>query len=529
MLGVGMHPILAGIRAISCAAIVWAICIVAAQGQGPQLTAPLAPPPLESVAPGVPAPLPPSAAPGVTPDVAQDNASDVVPPDFSNEPIVVEVRVVGNRTVKTSKILTHVRTRAGRPFRMEQIEQDVRELNRVYRFIDIKTSYQDAPNGRVVIFEVIERPTLRSVKYVGYQKVKEKTLAKETGIKAGDAADPYKVEEARKALEDYYHSKGFSVARVTIHEGNKPGDLDAIFVIHEGPKQKILWTDFVGNSIANDDRLRTQVQSKQGILWLFKGEFDPKQIEEDENRLTAYYRGLGFFRAKVAHEYTFGESGQWARVTFVINEGPRYKVRDISFLGNTKFSTDELSKDFKLHAGEYFNQNKMDADIRAMQETYGSVGYIFTDVNAENRFLEQPGQLDLVYKFTEGDRYRVGEINPEIKGEYPHTKITTVLDRISLQPGDIVDIRELRASERRLKQCGLFEVSPQTGVQPKIVFSPETAEPADSEVPADRQIARPPARPDGFRGQSPDDAEPTEDRWLERAPQGAWPCFSSRR
>ena len=194
-------------------------------------------------------------------------------------------------------MLQHIRTRADRPFRMDVIEHDVRELNKTGLFVDIRTSYQEVPGGRVVIFEVVERPTLRYVKYVGWQKIKEKTLAKESGLKAGDAADPYAVEEARRTLEEYYHEKGFGLARVTIKEGNKPGDRGAIFVIHEGPKQKMAWTGFVGNTIANDDRLRTQIQSKQGIFWVFKGEFNRKEIEEDKNRLTAYYRGLGFFRA----------------------------------------------------------------------------------------------------------------------------------------------------------------------------------------------------------------------------------------
>jgi outer membrane protein insertion porin family len=494
----------------------------------------LGPPNAEPIAPSPPyagQPVPPypdagtlmPAAPGAVPIDPTPGAAVLV------EPQVVEVRIVGNETVKTDKVLQHLRTRAERPFRMDVIERDVRELNKTGLFVDIRTSYQEVPGGRVVIFEVVERPTLRYVKYVGWQKVKEKTLAKESGLKAGAAADPYAVEEARRTLEEYYHEKGFGLARVTIKEGNKPGDRGAIFVIHEGPKQKVAWTGFIGNTIANDDRLRTQIQSKQGIFWVFKGEFSRKEIEEDKNRLTAYYRGLGFFRARVGDEVTFSASQEWAFVTFVIDEGPRYTIRDVSCIGNTKFLTDDLVEKLKLQSGEYFNQAKMDADIRALEEKYGSVGYIFTDVKAEPRFLERPGELDIVYEFSEGDRYRVGKILPEIKGEYPHTKITTVLNRISLQPGDIVDIRELRASERRLQACGLFEVNPQEGVKPKIVFSPVDAQPIDPDKATEHGIARPPSRPDGFRGQSPDEAEPAADGWLEPSRQGAWPFFTRRR
>ena len=96
---------------------------------------------------------------------------------------------------------------------------------------------------------------------------------------------------------------------------------------------------------------------------------------------------------------------------------------------------------------------------------------------------------------TEGQRYRVGQINVRIGGEHPHTKHSTILNRLSLRPGDILDIRKLRADERRLKSSGLFLNDAAKGEGPRIVFSkPEQSE---------EQIATGPG--EGFRGQSPDD------------------------
>ncbi|MBN1588897.1 MAG: hypothetical protein JW888_05230 [Pirellulales bacterium] len=415
---------------------------------------------------------------------------------------VVEVRIVGNQTFKKERILPHIHTRVGRPYRNTTIQRDVRRLYKTGMFVTIEPSYQDLPQGRVVIFKVIERPTLKYVKYVGNQKIKDKTLVKETGLAAGDAADPFSVEEARRAIEDFYHEKGFSLARVSVSEGNKPGDCGAVFVIHEGPKQKILWTDFVGNTIASDAVLTTHVQSKQGIFWLFKGEFDRKVVEADKDALVAYYRGLGFFRAKVGAEVTGDPDGQWVRITFVIDEGPRWSVHDVSFVGNSKLPTSTLREALKLKTGDFFAQNAMNADILRLREQYGAKGYIFADVKAEPRFLEEPGQLDLVYRIDEGDRYRMGRVFPKILGDSPHTKITVLLNAMSQQPGDIIDTRELRASERRIQFSQVFDVNPQTGKQPKIVFSPADAKEIEEEPPA--QIARPPRTPNGFRGQSPD-------------------------
>jgi len=411
---------------------------------------------------------------------------------------VVEVRIVGNRTIPREKILPHVYTRAGRPFDVRLIEEDVRRLNRSGMFVYVRPLTQRVPGGRVVIFEVAERPILLEVKYVGNRRVSRKVLQQQTGLKVGDALDPFEVEEGRRKIEEYYHSKGYSKVRVTILEGNKPTDRRAIYLINEGPRQKIVWTSFVGNTIASDARLRTQIKSKPPILYLFKGDLNREQLDEDVRRLTAYYRGLGFFRARIGREVEDSGWDNWVWVTFVIDEGPRYKVRDVSFVGNKKFSTEQLAQKVSLRGGEYFNQAQLNADLAAIREQYGSVGYIFADVKAEPRFLDEPGLLDLVYNISEGDRYRVGRINVEIKGDVPHTRISTVLNRISLKPGDIVDIRELRASERRLRASGLFLVDPAAGIVPKIVFSP-------LELEDDTHVARDPRHRVNYRGQSPDE------------------------
>ena len=415
--------------------------------------------------------------------------------DEGAEP-VVQVRVEGNVGVPREKILPHIRTRAGRPYDPELIEEDVRRLYGSGLFVNVKPRWQRVDGGRVVIFEVYERPILHYVKYVGNQKVKKKTLEKEADIKAGDAMDTVAVEEGRRRLLEFYHSHGFSKARVTIVEGDRPSDRGVIYLINEGQKQRVLWTHFVGNTIASDARLKTQIRSKPGFLWFFNGEVDRKQIDEDLDRLTAYYRSLGFFAARVGRELHFNEDQNWLTLRFVIDEGPRYVVRNVSFIGNTKFSSEELAAETRLKEGEFFNQADMRHDQITITDKYGSQGYVFAEIKPDPRFLlEEAGQLDLVYNVREGQPCRVGRITPKITGEYPHTQITTILNRLSLKPNDIVDTRKLRASERRLEASELFEVDPTRGIAPKIVFSPPDLE--DVEI----RNAQRPGQP---RSQNPD-------------------------
>ncbi|MFM8803975.1 MAG: hypothetical protein ACKOK8_08710, partial [Planctomycetia bacterium] len=107
-------------------------------------------------------------------------------------------------------------------------------------------------------------------------------------------------------------------------------------------------------------------------------------------------------------------------------------------------------------------------------------------------------------------RYRVGKINVRIRGEHPHTRHSTVLNRLSLRPGDILDIRKLRDDERRLKASSLFLADAAKGEGPRIVFSKPEGE--------DTQIARDPKRP-GFRGQSPDGED---EAVLDLVLEGEW-------
>ena len=448
---------------------------------------------------------------GVSPLPAVDPLVGPAEPDRPAD-LIVEVRIEGNDTVEVSKLPKLV-TRAGQPFDPQTVEADVRTLHRTQKFVDVHPKYVQVSDGVVVIFQVVERPTLRYVKYVGNRRISTRTLRKKAEVAVGDSMDPYVVEEARRRIEAYYQEKGYEAARVTTVEGNKPGDKGAVFLIDEGRARKVLWTSFVGNTIASDARLMTQIKSKPGFFWFLGGDIDRDVVDADVDTLTAYYRSLGFFQAKVGREVSVVHEGMrdWTNLTFVINEGPRYTVRNVSFVGNSRFKTEFLERELELTGGEYFNQTKMDKDLNQIRDIYGGRGFVFADIQADPRFLEEPGQLDLVYNVSEGQRYRVGKINIRINGENPHTRHSVVLNRLSLRPGDILDIRKLREDERRLKSSSLFAADPAQGQGPRISFSkPEGDEPT--------RMARDPDQP-GFRGQSPDaDGEAVLDLTLE----GEW-------
>ena len=101
---------------------------------------------------------------------------------------------------------------------------------------------------------------------------------------------------------------------------------------------------------------------------------------------------------------------------------------------------------------------------------------MFADVEAETKLFEQPGILDIVYHIEEGEQYRVGRIIVKIDGDERYTRRSVVLNRISMRPGDIFNLREIRNSERRLMASQLFLTDPAQGIAPSITVKPPDPE-----------------------------------------------------
>ena len=100
---------------------------------------------------------------------------------------------------------------------------------------------------------------------------------------------------------------------------------------------------FEGNTISPDGVLKTRIQSKPGYFWyLFGGKVDRNKIDADVQTLTAYYRALGYFRARISRTLDYDEEGKWLALKFIIDEGPRYTVRNVSIEGGNKFASEPL-------------------------------------------------------------------------------------------------------------------------------------------------------------------------------------------
>jgi len=433
--------------------------------------------------------------------------------------IVAAVEILGVPPERQQEVQKHLHSRKDRDFDPETVQGDVRRLHACGLYREVKTFTRQTDGGIVLIYQLFERPRIRKVKHLGNRDISEKKLNKEHGLKEGDPLSAFAVDNARRVIEELYHRSGHPKATVTILEGDQPGDRNVIFVINEGHLQRISNVEFEGNTIVGDERLKTQIESKPGYFWYFiRGKVDREKIDQDVQKLTAYYRALGYFSARVGRELIFDGDAKWLTIKFIIDEGPRYTVRNVVIDGVTKFRPEPLLTFLKLKRGQKFNQSDMNRDVNLLVDLYGSQGYVFADIQPDLRFHLDPGELDLVYHVKEGNIFHVGNINVHIKGDFPHTRETVILNRLSLRHGDTIDMRKVKEDEIRLKRSQVFITSVTEGEPPRIRVNPPSL---DSVRPlAQRRNAEM-----TVRAQNPDETPPPAASVPSQLPPAAEPSI----
>ena len=190
---------------------------------------------------------PPVAAPGYGCRLrARPPPAQPIAPPSPAEDLVVQVQIQGNRAVSIEKILAQVHTRQGRPYDPEIIKEDVVRLQKMGTFVRVQSFSQRVPGGRIVIFRLIERPILQEVHIVGCVDYKEKALKRKSASRPATPPIPSRFRRDAPGWRTSITKKATTRSASPSSEGNKPGQLRAIYTINEGPKTRIWWVNVVG-------------------------------------------------------------------------------------------------------------------------------------------------------------------------------------------------------------------------------------------------------------------------------------------
>ncbi|OYP28996.1 hypothetical protein CGZ80_25675 [Rhodopirellula sp. MGV] len=394
----------------------------------------------------------------------------------SGDQVVSAVTVQGNKSVGQHEILQKLETKSGRFYHRETLLGDVHRLNEMRVFDHVTFRTDETPKGVAVTFIVHERPLITEVMFHGARGMNERELAGRAGLAVGDPLSEFAVESARRRLIDFYKEKKFNQVTITtsIGFGDVPGRV--VFRINEGPLERIKSIDVIGNTILSDARLKKIIKSREAplgvVLWAFNSA-DLAQIDKDVDLLAAHYRNLGYLTATVGRQIEYDKSGKYLHVTFVVNEGKRFQIKNIQIVGNRFVTEDSLRQRLELKPGDMFDGTVLRRDVGEIVYGYGELGFIYADVQPQTIMREEENMVDLVYKIEEGDRWKIGEIRVNIEGEPHLMRETVMLNLLDLHEGDFIDRRLLEVARRRMTRGQLLETNPQIADPPDIIVEPK--------------------------------------------------------
>jgi len=407
---------------------------------------------------------------------------------------IANIIVEGNQTIESGAILAHVKSQPGRPASERQIKEDLRALYATRWFYSVERRYRMTDDGLVLVFRVIERPVVASITVKGNKTFSTRQILKQISIEEGSPFDVATNKSAAKKIERFYHDgKSYPEARVTLEKGGDPDDRDVIFAIEEGPYTVVRNTTFDGNENIGSGLLRLRLKSKRTALgWLanisplgavFGGKYDEGTLPADVASLKEYYHNLGYFDVTVEKEVETDDGHIVPQIKLVknpvrksrfehlpipylrlrrsrgityhytINEGPRYRVRNIEVEGNEVFDQQQLLAESKLQSGDEFNARWLNKDVQEIRELYGTRGHLFAQINAVPRFLEgEDNTVDVVYQIQEDKPYTIRRINVHIDapGGNPHTRETVILNMAKVAPGELADPQNIELTKSRI-------------------------------------------------------------------------------
>jgi outer membrane protein insertion porin family len=382
--------------------------------------------------------------------------------------VVTQIRIEGLVSLTPEQVRAKLLTKPGSPLDARRIDADIKNLNGTKWFTSVEPYYdKDAKDssgkGYILIFTVQEAPVITRIEYRGMTKLKIKDVEATTDIKKGSRADSTRTHLAVGQIKRLYEEKGYEDAEVRLVEGGKTGDTKIVFDIFEGEQHVVRSIDFEGNVFANDAMLRTKITSKTRLLGVIGGKYHRDNLEEDQRKLKEYYQSQGFHEVQVTPVTRTGSSLGDIHLTFVISEKTRYRVRNISFEGNKKISTEKLREGLALHSGQPILESVKEADRKNLISKYNALGCIDTQILPEPRFTDEPGVVDIVYKIEEGEPFLLGELKNYGNERTKDKVLRREAAMAGLIPGEPLDLNRLDIYKRRISSLGYFVVQAQPG------------------------------------------------------------------
>jgi outer membrane protein insertion porin family len=388
----------------------------------------------------------------------QDSIDDAT---LSDRPIA-RVVFAGLERVPEREVLNNIRVAAGQPFDARAVRSDVATLYRLGQFGTIEAKATVLPDGTVeVVFTFAEQPIVKDIQVVGNKLISDQDLRKAIPLYAGGPRDDFLLEQAVTRIKQLYRERGHYLAEVTADESRLKDTGILILRIVEGPRVKVKEIEFTGNEQLRDGELGGEIRTRKAVPLFAKGELDEEVLIDDVAALDKYYKERGFVDVRVDRRVEISADSREAKVVFVISEGPRYRLRSVVVEGLGAegpkplgvFTPEQINDLLYIHPGDIYSRLKIDKSIASVRDSYLLLGHIDVSITDRTVRVGPQAEVDLLLEIREGPRTVAGLVN--IQGNFL-TKDKVVRRLVRMQPGRVLDGRELQRSEDRVRATRLF-------------------------------------------------------------------------
>lgn len=371
--------------------------------------------------------------------------------------LITGVRVTGNKRIEADAIERVIRVKTGDVLRVGDLSKDLKNIYKMGYFDDIRIEAEESEGGKLVVFHVKEKPTIRKISFSGNQVFKDKKLRENLSISTGSILNIFTIKSNIEQLQALYKEKNYHNIKInyTTHDrDNNQADIE--FVFEEGKKIKIKAITFQGNHTFPDKKLKKLIStSEKGFFsWITSsGELNREDLGNDAARLMAYYHTQGFIRAKVADPVVDFE-GQWIFITFKIEEGERFKVGTIDVKGDLILPRARLMPGLQISKEPYFNRETVRMDVLRLTDLYADAGFAYAEISPLTKEDSENLLVDITYSAQKGDKVYFENI--EISGN-TRTRDKVIRRELRIYEQEPYSSSRLKRSVRNLNRLDFFE------------------------------------------------------------------------
>ena len=314
------------------------------------------------------------------------------------------------------------------------------------------------------------RPRVSTINYIGLKKSERDDMEAKLGIIKGGQVTPNILDRAKILAKKYFDDKGYKNAEINIRQRDDVANKNQVILdveVDKKEKMKVHEIIIDGNEKLTEGKIKGKMFTKGAFSKIheagkfsnfFKSKkYTPERWKEDKQHLIEKYNEYGYRDAAIIEDSVWNYDNKHVNIYIKVDEGRRYYIRNINWVGNTVYPTDYLSRVLGMEKGDVYNQKLMNKrlteDDDAVGNNYWNNGYLFyqlqpTEVNIVG------DSIDLEMRISEGQQARINHVR--IIG---NTRLyeNVVRRELRTKPGDLFSKDALMRSARELASMGHFD------------------------------------------------------------------------